>query len=71
MSERLWHALAAGAGDAVKDAVSFALAAGLPCLVFYVLFRRRLARRKVVPRLPPWRQLGAEAARWREQRRRR
>jgi sterol desaturase/sphingolipid hydroxylase (fatty acid hydroxylase superfamily) len=62
-SERLWHAIVAGAGDALKDAVSYALAAGLLCLVFYVLFRRWLAHRKVVPRLPPWRQLGTEAAR--------
>src|SRR5687768_17441645 len=63
MSEKVSRALASGVGATVKDGLWYAVAAGLLWLGFYVLFRRRMARRKVVPRPAPPRQIGVEVAR--------
>jgi len=62
-SERLWHAVAAGGGSLLKDALWYVVAAGLIWLGFYVLFRRRLAARKVVSRPVQRGQIGVEVAR--------
>jgi Delta7-sterol 5-desaturase len=63
LSEKVSRALASGVGATVKDGLWYAVAAGLLWLGFYVLFRRRMARRKVVPRPAPARQVGVEVAR--------
>lgn len=62
-SEQLWKSVQAAGGAALNDAVWYSLAAGLLWLVFHVVFRQAMAHRKVVLRVAPWRQLGAEVAR--------
>jgi sterol desaturase/sphingolipid hydroxylase (fatty acid hydroxylase superfamily) len=63
VSERVWRSVLSGTGSSVKDAVWYAVAAGLLWLGFYVLFRRRMAGRKVVPRRAPAGQIGVEVFR--------
>jgi Delta7-sterol 5-desaturase len=63
VTERVWRAVQAACGVAVKDALWYGVAAGILWLAFYVLFRRGMARRKVVRRAAPWGQVGGEVAR--------
>ena len=63
MSELAWRVMAATLPVAVKDALWYGVAAGALWLGFYVLFRRALAQRKVMPRPAPWGQLGVEVGR--------
>jgi lathosterol oxidase len=62
-SERIWMSVQAAIGDALKDTVSYCVAAGLLWLTFDVLFRRSLARRKVIERVALSRQMKTEFGR--------
>jgi lathosterol oxidase len=58
--DRLVKALAAGVASGISDAVWYAGGATVIWVAFYVLLRRRLAARKVVPRGPTRKQISRE-----------
>src|SRR5262249_9122920 len=60
IDERLMHALRASWRFAAGDLFWYALFAGGVYLAFYVLFRRMMRTRKIVPRLPERRQMARE-----------
>jgi sterol desaturase/sphingolipid hydroxylase (fatty acid hydroxylase superfamily) len=62
-SERLWKAVQAAGGVAVKDSLWYVLAAGLLWLGFHFVFRRAMARRKLVGGEASRSQVRAEVAR--------
>jgi lathosterol oxidase len=62
LGDRLWRAIRAAPAISVGDAVWYAALAGTAWLLFYVLFKRLVVHRKIVPRFPTWRQLGWEIA---------
>ncbi|MBN9520255.1 sterol desaturase family protein [bacterium] len=60
--DRLARSARAAAGVTLTDATFYVVGAAALWLVFYVLLRRPLGHRKVVPRAPSARQVGREAA---------
>ena len=60
---RIERSFQAAVAVAVSDGTWYVLWAGGLWLAFYVLFRRRMAQRKVIDREAGWRQMGAEFVR--------
>jgi sterol desaturase/sphingolipid hydroxylase (fatty acid hydroxylase superfamily) len=60
LADRFWLAARAAPAISLTDAFSYSLAAGLAWLTFYVLLKRTLAHRKIMPKFPTRRQLGRE-----------
>jgi hypothetical protein len=56
LSDRLWLALRAAPAISLGDAFWYGLMAGLAWFAFYVLLRRTMAGRKIVPRIPTLKQ---------------
>jgi hypothetical protein len=52
LTQRLQRAFAGATGELVTTAILYAAAAGVLWVAFYVLFRGRLAHRKVGPKVP-------------------
>lgn len=60
VQEKLSYALKAAGGTSLSDGFWYAICAGALWLAFYVVLRRWLLRRKIVPRFPAWRDIGWE-----------
>lgn len=63
LQERIVTAVAVAGAEVATDFVWYAVGAGVLWLVFYVVFRKALGGRKVVPRAPTRGQIGLETAR--------
>ena len=60
LSDRIWLALRAAPAISLGDAFWYGLMAGVAWLALYVVLRRAMRGRKIVPRFPTLKQLGWE-----------